>query len=164
MSSLLTGHHGRHGHHCCHGYDYHCSHARHVHHGHQDRQENQDKRADRTFKLDFPGNLCRAAFAILAMFRFCVGLHNVRKFSMIFQHKRHVCVQKVDSTATEFFSQYLKNELDYENFSACIRKLLLTFSNLHRLSRMCFSCWVICISWWWKMYFWWGERRASSRY
>ena len=48
--------------------DYHCSHARHVHHGHQDRQENQDKRADRTFKLDFPGNLCRAAFAILAMF------------------------------------------------------------------------------------------------
>ena len=25
-------------------------------------------RPDRTFKLDFPGNLCRAAFAILAMF------------------------------------------------------------------------------------------------
>ena len=47
-------------------------------------------------------------------------------------------VQKVNSTATEFISQYLKKELYYENFSACIRQLLLSFSNLHRLSRMCF--------------------------
>ena len=38
----------------------------------QDRQDNQDTgqtgQTDLTFKLDFPGNLCWAAFAILAMF------------------------------------------------------------------------------------------------
>ena len=28
----------------------------------------QTGQTDQTFKLDFPGNLCRAAFAILAMF------------------------------------------------------------------------------------------------
>ena len=63
----------------------------HGHPGHQDREDRQDNqgiqdrqdkrnrrgqtksektdRTDRlTFRLDFPGNLCRAAFAILAMF------------------------------------------------------------------------------------------------
>ena len=34
----------------------------------QDRQSEIRDRTDQTFKLDFPGNLCRAAFAILAMF------------------------------------------------------------------------------------------------
>ena len=70
--------------HACHGYDYHCSHACHGHHGHQDRQDNQNNRdtqdrqdrsqrgqtgqTDLTFKLNFPGNVWMAAFAILAVF------------------------------------------------------------------------------------------------
>ena len=34
----------------------------------QTSQIRQRGQTDLTFKLDFPGNLCRAAFAILAMF------------------------------------------------------------------------------------------------
>ena len=35
------------------------------------RTNGQTGQTDLTFKLDFPGNLCRAAFAILAMFHCC---------------------------------------------------------------------------------------------
>ena len=44
-----------------------------------DRTDRIDRidRIDRTLKLDFPGNLCRAAFAILAMFYFDSISHNV---------------------------------------------------------------------------------------
>ena len=49
----------------------------------QDRQDKQDKQKNRTdkltFKLDFPGNLCRAAFAILAMFSQKVLLDRMRE-------------------------------------------------------------------------------------
>ena len=45
------GHHGHQGHH-----------GRHLYH-----IQEQTGQTDVTFKLDFPGNLCRAAFAILAM-------------------------------------------------------------------------------------------------
>ena len=45
----------------------------------QDRQDNQDTgqpgQTDLTFKIDFSGNLCRAAFAILAMFFHYVALN-----------------------------------------------------------------------------------------
>ena len=34
----------------------------------QTSQKEETGQTDLTFKLDFPGNLCRAAFAILAMF------------------------------------------------------------------------------------------------
>ena len=47
----------------------------------QDRQNKHKKnRTDKlTFKLDFPGNLCRAAFAILAMFSQKVLLERMRE-------------------------------------------------------------------------------------
>ena len=39
---------------------------------------------DLTFKLDFPGNLCRAAFAILAMFQTMVGTEgSIRWYRLI---------------------------------------------------------------------------------
>ena len=86
------GHRGRHG---CHGHNDHISNGRHGHGGHgghgghvgrgqgshcghgQDRKDKQDKQDSKdkqhigqtklTLKLDFPGNSCREAFAILAM-------------------------------------------------------------------------------------------------
>ena len=42
----------------------------------QPGQTGQTGQTDLTFKLDFPGNLCRAAFAILVMF-----LHLIYKLS-----------------------------------------------------------------------------------
>ena len=42
------------------------------HHGHQGRQERQYIQS-LAFKVDFPGNLWRAAFAILVMFLLLIG-------------------------------------------------------------------------------------------
>ena len=40
----------------------------------QPGETGQTGQTDLTFKLDFPGNLCRAAFPILAMFPFFVAI------------------------------------------------------------------------------------------
>ena len=62
--------HGRDGHHGCdgrHGRDGH--HGQDGHHGHYCHYDQvRTGQAKLAFKLDFPGNLFRAAFAILAMF------------------------------------------------------------------------------------------------
>ena len=56
--------HGCHGHHGGHGHGYHGRHGQWP--GHGGKHGGQD-RTKLTFKIDFPGNLCLAAFAILAM-------------------------------------------------------------------------------------------------
>ena len=80
MSPWLSGHHGCHRHHGrlgCHGHHgYHGQNGLHGHHRREDRQENQDNQAKTgqtghtglTVKLDFPGKLCRAAFAFQSSF------------------------------------------------------------------------------------------------
>ena len=44
-----------------------------------DRTKIKNRTDKLTFKLDFPGNLCRAAFAILAMFSQKVLLERMRE-------------------------------------------------------------------------------------
>ena len=100
---VQDGHHGRHGHHGRDGRDgHHGRHGPHGHKGHQDTQDNQDnqdtrdrqdrqaERTDMTFKLDFPGNLCREAFAILAMFLFfCSISDHFHHFDAV----PHICLR-----------------------------------------------------------------------
>ena len=48
----------------------------------QTGQTGQTGQTDLTFKLDFPGNLCRAAFAILAMFVCFESFYEWLKFKL----------------------------------------------------------------------------------
>ena len=51
----------------------------------QPGQTGQTGQTDLTIKLDFSGNLCRAAFAVLAMFRFIFVSYSLFVF-FVFQH------------------------------------------------------------------------------
>ena len=64
-------------------------------------QKGQTGQTKQTLKLDFPGNLCRAAFVILAMFLVCTGVK-----MHIFNQKNNICTS--DYQNIEYFCKQKK--------------------------------------------------------